>query len=156
MAIDMKSRHVQVISDLSAVHRWAVTGTPIETTLNDLFGLITFINYEPYNLLQRFNEYVNCLTLESNFEPLVSILQPIMRRTCKSESIMNEMGVPKQVQQVHYVELNCLNRFQYNQERENCQRQFNRLISSFDLNTPLTSLSPYALERVRIVLFLVF
>lgn len=149
----MNTPYSQVISDLSAVHRWAVTGTPIQTKMNDLFGPISFINYEPYNQRDQFNQYVNA-TESSNFEPLVSILQPIMRRTAKSDSILIEMGIPEQIQKVHYIELNCLNRFQYNQEREKCRNDFNRLIRSFRLETPLTSLSPHALQLVRFLLFL--
>lgn len=148
MVIDMKTKHAQLISDLSAVHRWAVTGTPIETSLNDLFGLLSFINYEPYNQPRRWSEIMNALNNSSNVEPLVSILQPIMWRTCKSENIMNEMNVPKQVQQVHYVELDDLNRYHYNKERDCCRQTFNRLISSYRLDTPLMNLSPCTLEQV--------
>lgn len=145
MVIDMKTKHAQMISELSAAHRWAVTGTPIETSLEDLCGLISFINYVPYNDTLLWRRFTND---SSYHEELVSILQPIMRRTCKSESIMNEMSVPKQVQEVHYVELSGLNRFHYNQERDKCQQAFNKLISSYNLNTPLTSLSPNHLEYV--------
>lgn len=151
MVINMQSKHAQMISALSAVNRWAVTGTPIERALDDLFGLISFINYAPYNQRTRWSEIENHLNYRSNFEPLVSILQPIMRRTCKSESIMNEMSVPRQVEQVHYVHLSGLNRYHYNQERDNCRQMFNQLISSQHLDTPLSNFSPQSLERVRIL-----
>lgn len=154
MVIDMTTKHAQIISDLSAVHRWAVTGTPIGTQLDDLFGLISFIKYSPYNSHNRWIEIANQLTLSSNYEPLVSILQPIMWRTCKTENIMNEMDVPKQKQEVIYVELNSLNRYHYNQERDKCHRTFSRLISSVDLNTALTNLSSNTLEQVRNLFFI--
>lgn len=152
MITDMKTRQSQMVSELSAVHRWAVTGTPIEKSMQDIFGLVSFIKYLPYNQ----NFLWGQITHSTNVESLVSILQPIMRRTCKSESIMNEMDVPKQVQEVHYVEISGLNRFHYSQERDKCREAFNKLISSHNLNAPLTSLSPHHLECVSDGFFLYY
>lgn len=148
MVSDMRTKHSQIISDLSTVHRWAVTGTPIETSLDDLFGLLSFIKYAPYNNVNRWHEIVQQLDRLSNFEPIVSVLQPVMRRTCKTDSIMTEMDVPKQQQVVHFIEISSLNRHHYNQERLQCSQTFNKLISAFHVDTPLTTLSPNVLEQV--------
>ncbi|KAG4074367.1 hypothetical protein HA402_008776 [Bradysia odoriphaga] len=148
MVSDMRTKHSKIISDLSAVHRWAVTGTPIQTSLDDLFGLVSFIDYSPYNQIKRWHEIVQQLNVLSNFEPIVSVLQPIMRRTCKTDSIMAEMDVPKQRQEVHLIEISSLNRHHYNEERLKCSKALKKLISAYHINTRLTSLTPYALEQL--------
>lgn len=156
MVTEMKTKHSQVASEFSAVHRWAVTGTPIERSLDDLFGLISFIKYSPYNESHRWRKAADKLMYDSHFKQLVSILHPIMWRTCKSQVVMEQMDVPKQTEQVHFVELSNLNRFNYNKERDECRDDFRRLISNYGVNTPLTNLSPYTLDRVKIYIFLTF
>lgn len=152
MVSEGKTRHAQMVSQLSAVHRWAVTGTPIEKSLDDLFGLISFLNYSPYNEYTRWCQIVN-QTYKSNFEPVVSMLQPIMWRTCKSQTVMDQMSVPKQTEQVHFVELSNLNRFHYNKECEKSREAeleaFHIFISRNSVHTPLANISPYELDRVR-------
>ena len=39
----------QMCLKLSAVHRWCVTGTPLQRSVEDLFGLFLFLSVRPYN-----------------------------------------------------------------------------------------------------------
>lgn len=38
-----------------AIHRWSVTGTPIEKSIHNLYGLIYFLGCEPYENLSVWN-----------------------------------------------------------------------------------------------------
>ncbi|KAF2108636.1 SNF2 family N-terminal domain-containing protein [Lophiotrema nucula] len=58
---NMKSRMARAICDLSAISRWAVTGTPIQNNLNDLAALLKFIRACPYDDPKRFESDISRL-----------------------------------------------------------------------------------------------
>ncbi|KAL7678617.1 putative helicase, Zinc finger, RING-type, Zinc finger, RING/FYVE/PHD-type [Plasmopara halstedii] len=41
--------YFKVCSTLLARHRWCLTGTPIQNTLDDIFALLCFLQYQPWN-----------------------------------------------------------------------------------------------------------
>ncbi|KAF2728990.1 hypothetical protein EJ04DRAFT_83930 [Polyplosphaeria fusca] len=44
-----KSSTAKAIASLSATSRWAISGTPIQNSLADFFGLFNFLRFHPYN-----------------------------------------------------------------------------------------------------------
>ncbi|RHY63881.1 hypothetical protein DYB38_006401 [Aphanomyces astaci] len=44
--------YFKACSDITATHRWCLTGTPIQNSLDDMLALLTFLRYEPI-LLRR-------------------------------------------------------------------------------------------------------
>ncbi|ELU42195.1 SNF2 family DNA-dependent ATPase [Rhizoctonia solani AG-1 IA] len=43
---------------LDSEYRWALTGTPVTNTLADLYGLVRFLHYAPFNDWSEFNEKI--------------------------------------------------------------------------------------------------
>ncbi|KAI9981980.1 hypothetical protein PInf_009764 [Phytophthora infestans] len=41
--------HFKSCSGLMATHRWCLTGTPIQNTLDDMFSLLCFLQYQPWS-----------------------------------------------------------------------------------------------------------
>ncbi|XP_063700872.1 E3 ubiquitin-protein ligase SHPRH [Culicoides brevitarsis] len=104
----------RMVNSLPAMHRWAVTGTPIERHVSTLYGLIFFLAYDPFNKLSVWNFYLRQYN-EGNYGPLIKILQKVMWRTCKVD-VMDEIAIPPQSEVVHYVEMSDLQRFFYRNE----------------------------------------
>lgn len=45
-------------SDMTATYRWALTGTPMQNSVRELYSLINFLQIKPYNDYERFNKEI--------------------------------------------------------------------------------------------------
>ncbi|TRM63219.1 SNF2 family N-terminal domain-containing protein [Schizophyllum amplum] len=72
-----------------AKHRWALTGTPVTNTLADIYGIIRFGHFRPWNDYPSFNNHI--IKVQNEDAPLAgeraqAVLKPlIMRRTKDSQ-----------------------------------------------------------------------
>ncbi|VUC30444.1 unnamed protein product [Clonostachys rosea] len=48
-------------SSLKAISRWAVSGTPVQNSLADLAGLLSFLGFSPYNDPRAFDNHISQL-----------------------------------------------------------------------------------------------
>ncbi|KAF9007048.1 SNF2 family DNA-dependent ATPase [Cyathus striatus] len=76
-----------------AKYRWMLTGTPITNTLADIYGLLRFGRFRPWNDWNSFNEYVAKIQIED--APLAgfraqTILKPILLRRTKDAQLEGE------------------------------------------------------------------
>ncbi|KAF8507571.1 SNF2 family N-terminal domain-containing protein, partial [Hysterangium stoloniferum] len=49
------TRSSKCVARLTATYRWALTGTPVTNSLSDLYGLIRFLQFPPFNDWKEFN-----------------------------------------------------------------------------------------------------
>lgn len=77
----------KAISFLDSCCRWAVTGTPLENSVNDLYSLFSFIDYEPWSDKSFWDKLIwNPLYKDKNLkilDILNRITKPIIIRRCK-------------------------------------------------------------------------
>ncbi|CAL1697769.1 unnamed protein product [Somion occarium] len=83
------TRSSKAVAMLRARYRWCLTGTPVTNTLADIYGLLRFGHFRPWNDWGDFNEYIAKTQLED--APLAGlraqeVLKPLLlRRTKNSE-----------------------------------------------------------------------
>lgn len=143
----------QLVAQLPTTHRWAITGTPIDKSIDDLFGLFCFLNFAPYNKCSSLRWAHERFTSGESDE-LIKILWPIMWRTCKSPHILDEIAIPKQTEIVHFITPSDLELYFYNEQFVSCYQAFqekaNKLAAQQGRQL-LSSLSPHILKLVRVM-----
>ncbi|MBD2209481.1 DEAD/DEAH box helicase [Nostoc linckia FACHB-104] len=103
-----KAAQTKAILKLSAKHRLALTGTPVENRLLDLWSIFNFLNpgylgkeaqfRKSFEIpIQKDNDRVKSVTLKKLVEPL------ILRRVKTDQSIINDL--PDKVEQILYTNL---------------------------------------------------
>lgn len=144
MVASVKNRPAQIVAQLTSVHRWAITGTPIERTIHDLYGLIHYLGCSPYNELDEWEKLVD----ESDVKPLLSVLRRIMWRTCKTREVASQLDIPDQTELVHYIDMKDVERINY---KTNHEEQFTRLqhnLREIDENVQLSTIDRSLLDEV--------
>ncbi|EGR32380.1 snf2 superfamily rad5 protein, putative [Ichthyophthirius multifiliis] len=125
----IKGRIVQVAKaafGLKGVHKWAVSGTPLQNKVEEVFSLVCFLEYEPWCDFSWWNNYVN-----ENAEMVQKVLQPILLRRTKN-SVDQEgnriIQLTQKKQQIQLVDFSKEEMEIYNCVREKSQEIFNGLI----------------------------
>ncbi|KAI2630577.1 DNA repair protein rad-5 [Xylaria nigripes] len=80
------SKTAKACFELSAEHRWVLTGTPIVNRLEDLFSLVRFLRVEPWNNFSFWRTFITVPFESKDFmralDVVQTVLEPlVMRRT---------------------------------------------------------------------------
>ncbi|XP_077487970.1 E3 ubiquitin-protein ligase SHPRH isoform X1 [Amblyomma americanum] len=124
------TRAAQMALKLTAVNRWCVTGTPIQRSLHDLYGLLLFLGEEPYDVKLWWSE---CLLLPyccGDTEPLVSVLSRCFKRTMK-RNVLDQIGVPPQESVFHPLQFCAVEEVFYQRQADQCASLFMEQIRKF-------------------------
>ncbi|ROW12480.1 hypothetical protein VMCG_00845 [Cytospora schulzeri] len=81
-----QSKTAKACYELSAEHRWILTGTPIVNKLEDLFSLVRFLRVEPWNNFSFWRTFITVPFESGNFVKALDVVQTVleplvMRRT---------------------------------------------------------------------------
>ena len=139
------SQNAQTATALRARHRFALTGTPIENSIRDIWSLMNFLM--PGYLGKR-DDFRDRYEREIESDPggathrrLIQRLRPFILRRTKREVVKE---LPDKIEQVAYCELSDEQRALYSQLSDATRRQLSELGGSKDQNrarmTMLTAL----------------
>ena len=118
------TRAAEMARKFRAVHRWCVTGTPIQKSIQDLKGLLMFLDMEPASR-----------AVYSDPEALVDLLAPIFWRTRKSQ-VADQIGIPPQTERTHWLDFSPVEEHFYGQQAAQCSRDAMERLDKFVGNDP--------------------
>ncbi|KAJ3567700.1 hypothetical protein NPX13_g6679 [Xylaria arbuscula] len=126
-----QSKTAKACYDLSAEHRWVLTGTPIVNRLEDLFSLVRFLRVEPWNNFSFWRTFITAPFESKDFmralDVVQTVLEPlVMRRTKDMKTPSGEplvMLPPKSIEIVD-VELSQAERAVYDYVFAKAKRMF--------------------------------
>lgn len=150
MAESINSKCAMMVRQLPARHRWAVTGTPVQRSINDLYGLLYFLDCFPYTDECKWFELMREFTTNSNAAPMIEVLKKIMWRTCKTDQILRQIKIPSQTEIMHYIESSDLEKFFYGEEHALCFGAFKEKVRRIDRNMVMSTMTPHILKLVSV------
>ncbi|GFN75462.1 E3 ubiquitin-protein ligase shprh [Plakobranchus ocellatus] len=87
---------------LKAVNRWCVTGTPLMRSVEDIYGLLLFLNVDPLRVQQWFRQLVwepFCHGLQA---PMHHALAQVFWRTAKKD-VIDQIDLPMQTEEINWL-----------------------------------------------------
>lgn len=108
------TKQFSAVSNLSAHHRWCLTGTPIQNSLEDLGSLVAFLRVPVLENSMTFKRFItgpctSAVASKRTFEALRTLLASICLR--RTRELIN---LPEPVKETRILELTGLEREQYN------------------------------------------
>ena len=113
-----QSQTSQAITLLDSKHRLALSGTPIENNLSELYSLFRFLNPAMFRSMRDFNEHYAAPIQKNNDKQVIAELRtkiyPFVLRRLKQE-VLTEL--PDKTEQVLYVEMSPEHKVIYEERR---------------------------------------
>jgi SNF2-related domain len=117
------SKSARMALKLDAVHRWAVSGTPIgRGKLDDLYGLLLFLRLAPFDDKSWFK---NCMTtsIGGADNRIQELLRNVFWRSTKAhEIIRHQIGIPEMKEERVILKFSSIERHFYSQQLERTLR----------------------------------
>ncbi|KAF4453316.1 DNA repair protein RAD5 [Fusarium austroafricanum] len=131
------SKTAKACYEISASHRWALTGTPIVNKLEDLFSLVRFLGVEPWNNFSFWRTFITIPFESGDFmralDVVQTVLEPLVLRRTKDMKTPDGQPLvllpPKQIEIVN-VELSETERDVYNYIFNKAKRTFSRNVEA--------------------------
>ena len=116
---------------LQAQHKLALSGTPIENHLGELYALFRFLNPTMFGTLEKFNEfYLTPIQKDNNKQVTADLrkkIYPFILRRLKKD-VLEEL--PDKIEQVLYVEMSHDQKKLYEQRRQYYQEAIQKQIAT--------------------------
>lgn len=128
---NIATQNAQAVMLLHADHRLALSGTPIENHLGDLYSLFRFLNPTMFGTADDFNRrYASPIQKDNDKDALVSLrrkIYPFMLRRLKKDVLKD---LPDRIEQTLYVEMDGAQASFYEKRRQYYFQQVRQTIAA--------------------------
>ncbi|XP_046392650.1 E3 ubiquitin-protein ligase SHPRH isoform X2 [Ischnura elegans] len=143
----LSTKSAEMALRLSAVHRWCITGTPVQRSLNDLYGLVLFIDYFPYSVQLYWNSLLYHRYLLGDRKPFYEAISKVMWRSCKKD-VIDQIRIPPQWEKVYWLKFCPTEEHFYRKQHLQCSRSALSALAPFEDNIKLDSLDRQSLSKI--------
>lgn len=156
------------MSRLSAVNKWCVTGTPVGKSLNDLYGLLLFLQLDPYRVeawwrLAVYTPY--CLGDRGPMLEVITIIRPchhyhhhyhqvlraLLWRTSKRD-VLDQIDIPEQSDEVSWLQFSPVEEHFYRRQHIEISRDMVTKLRKLEPGTKLSALDRQSLSTLLLPL----
>ncbi|GAW19058.1 hypothetical protein ANO14919_085420 [Xylariales sp. No.14919] len=120
------TKQFQAVASIPALHRWCLTGTPIQNSLEDLGALVSFLKVPILENPQTFRKFITnpIASTSRSFQNLRLFLQTICLR--RTRELLN---LPEPITELRELPLNPLEQSQYHDLISQCKIGIDRAVS---------------------------
>lgn len=104
---------------ITAVHRWCVTGTPVQKTVEDVYGLLLFLCVRPYSCKVWWKRALLDHFYAGDHEPFFKLMSKVMWRTCKVD-VEEQICLPKQTEYLTWLQFSAVEHHFYAKQASKC------------------------------------
>lgn len=142
------AKAAEVAVHLRSVHRWCVTGTPIQRDLSDIYGLLLFLGVDPYCNQTWWKTLLYEPYIQGNSQPLCNFLAKIMWRSAKRD-VIHEIRLPDQDEKVKWLIFTPVEQHFYRRQHEECAGFAMRLLSHWKkTDTMLSTIDRHTVNQL--------
>ena len=116
-----RAKTAEMALRLSGVNKWCVTGTPVGKSLNDLYGLLLFLQVDPYLVETWWRLGVFQPYTAGDSGPMLGLLKDILWRTCKKD-VLDQIDIPEQKEELHWLQFSPVEEHFYRRQHIDISR----------------------------------
>ncbi len=142
-----QSKTAKACYEISALHRWVLTGTPIVNRLEDLFSLVHFLRVEPWSNFSFWKTFITVPFESKDFiralDVVQTVLEPlVLRRTKDMKTPDGEalVPLPPRTIEIEEIELSKQEREVYDYIYHRAKRTFNATMEAGTLLKSYTTI----------------
>ncbi|KAJ3239466.1 hypothetical protein HDU81_005909 [Chytriomyces hyalinus] len=76
------TRSARACTQLTATHRWCLTGTPIQNNIGELYSLINFLKIKPYSAWDKFRDDIEQPFKQGKHKRVMKRVQALLKAIC--------------------------------------------------------------------------
>ncbi|KAJ8314477.1 hypothetical protein KUTeg_006627 [Tegillarca granosa] len=133
---------------LTAVNRWCVTGTPIQKSIEDLYGLLLFLGVDPYWVQYWWHRLLYEPLCYGIFHPMYDAVTNVLWRTSKKD-VIDQINLPDQTEHLHWLTFSPVEDHFYRRQYFNSVNDAMKRLSKWtDGSTKLSSLDKHTMSQL--------